>query len=75
MSTLYEIPLTILSKLKEDVTNLFLMKTFDNLLYRIINDITYHRRFNPATVEKKRPKQDIIKLIYCDRGIDYINLY
>ena len=36
ISTLYELPLTVLSKLKEDSTKLFLVKKFGNLLYRIV---------------------------------------
>ena len=37
-------------------------------------DISYHRLFKPAAIDKTVPKEDFIKLTYNDRGIDYINL-
>ena len=73
-SILYELPLSILNTLKDDITKLFLRKKFDKILYHIINDISYHRLFKPATVKNKMPKQNFIKLTYYDRGIDHINL-
>ena len=71
---LFSIPLTLLSKLNDEISMLFIHKQISKQLYYIINDISNHRLYKPVSTMANEKKRTFIKILFRDRGIDLINL-
>ena len=73
-SLLYSIPHYLLSKLHEEVSQLYIRRDISKPIYYILKDIANHRLFKPVTTHENKTKPVFIKIFYRDRGIDLINL-